>query len=223
MKSNKSIFFLIILLESCSSLGLKDIAPNYFEAYSAIKGSILGFEDYPISRKLVENIPYASLRLKIGKGSAGLLILEEIKGKELTYVSADNVRVVIKEGKVIRTSGLGNNLVKIKESKRSFTDFLNSEKLEISYYSYRNYDEPVLIDLKTKVTLKKLGKEEIMILGVKYNLNKFQENIENSYLGWKVTNQYWADPKDNFVWKSEQSVSPLLPVIKYEVTKKPTF
>jgi len=213
----------IFLLESCASFNLQRIAPNYSDAYVNIKGSIFGFQDYPISRDLVDNIPFASLKLKIGKGSAGLLILEEKKAKSLTYVSADNVRIVIQNGKIIRTSGLDNNLVKIKEPKNSFKNFLRSEKDEIFYYTYSTYDYPALIDLQTKMTLKKLGTEEVKILDTNYKLVKLQETVENSYLGWRVINFYWIDKADYFVWKSQQSISPLLPAINYEVTKKPTM
>ncbi len=218
-----SILISIIFLESCSSFNFQRIAPNYIDAYENIKGLIFGFQDYPITRDLVENIPYASLKLKIGKGSAGLLILQEKIAKNLTYLSADNVRIVLHNGKIIRTAGLDNNLVDIKEPKNSFENFLRSEKNEIFYYSYSTYDYPVLVDMKNKITLKKLGTEVVEILDTKYSLVKFQETVENSYLGWKVTNFYWIDEADYFVWRSQQSISPLLPKIDYEVTKKPTM
>jgi len=223
MKRFKVFFISILFLQSCSSINIQSVAPNYFDAYLNIKGSILGFDELPISREFVDDIPYASLRLKIGKGSSGLLILEEIQEKNLTYLSADNVRFVIKNGKIVRTSGLDNNLVRIKQPKNSLVEFLKSKKDEISYYSYLTYDEPVLIDLQTKVTLKKIGEEKITILDLNYSLLKFQEQIENSYLGWRVINYYWVDPLDNFVWKSQQTISPLIPTIVYEVTKKPTL
>ena len=117
MKRVYLILLSIIFLESCTSFSLQRIAPNYIEAFTNIKGSIFGFPDYPITRELVNNIPFASLKLKIGNGSAGLLILEEKKANSLTYVSADNVRIILQNGKIIRTSGLDNNLVKIKEPK----------------------------------------------------------------------------------------------------------
>ena len=149
--------------------------------------------------------------------------MEEKQAKSLTYVSADNVRIVLKNGKIIRTSGLDNNLVKIKEPRDSFKNFLRSQEDEISYYTYSTYDNPALIDMQAKITLKKLGTEEVEILDTKYSLIKLQETVENSYLGWKVINFYWIDSADYFVWRSQQSISPLLPIIKYEVTKKPTL
>ena len=222
MKRFILIFISILSLVSCSTFDLRRIAPNYFDAYVNIKGSIFGFNDYPISREFVNGIPYASLRLKIGKGSSGLLILEEIQDNNLIYLSADNVRVVIRNGKIVRTSGLDNNLVSIKEPRNAFGEFLQSNKDQVSYYAYLTYDEPLLVDMKTKVTLKKIGKETVTILDLSYSLLKFQEQIENPYLGWKVLNYYWIDPVNNFIWKSQQTISPILPPFKYEITKKPT-
>jgi hypothetical protein len=40
-------------------------------------------------------------------------------------------------------------------------------------------------------------------------------------VGWKGINKYWVD-EDFFVWVSEQSLSPRLPYVYLEVTKKPS-
>ena len=44
----------------------------------------------------------------------------------------------------------------------------------------------------------------------------------NKYLGWKVKNRFWYD-SEAFIWKSEQHLSPKLPLIQIEVTKKPAM
>ena len=44
---------------------------------NAIKTLIYGYPDYPVTRELVESIPYASMKVKIGKGPAGLTILQK--------------------------------------------------------------------------------------------------------------------------------------------------
>ena len=109
MKIYYSIF-LVFILTSCSYLDVQRIAPNYIEAYKGIRGYISGYQDYPITRELVDKIPYASMKLAIGKGSSGLLILEESNNNNLIYLSADGIRFVIKDGVIIKTSGLENNL-----------------------------------------------------------------------------------------------------------------
>ena len=78
-----------------------------------LSGLIFGYQGQEISKELVESIPYASLKMRIGKGSNGLLILESLQDKETTWVSADQVVIVLEEGRIIRTLGLNNNLTKV--------------------------------------------------------------------------------------------------------------
>jgi len=217
-----SIAFVLLLLISCSTLDKERIAPNYFNAYQAIKNSVFGIEDYPISRDLVDKISYASIKVKVGNGGAGLMILEEIDNDNFIYLSADRVRFIIKEGKIIRTLGFKNNLIRKEEPEYSIKSFLKSRKSSQDYITYHSYDRPRLIDLKLNVTIRRKEIERHLILDVAYDLVKIEETIESEYLGWKKINIYWVDPNDYFVWKSEQYLSPLLPIIRYEVTKKPT-
>ena len=46
-----------------------------------------------------------------------------------------------------------------------------------------------------------------------------EERITNSFIGWSEVNKFWVDD-NNFVWKSEQFISPKLPRFSIEVTKK---
>ena len=49
---------------------------------------------------------------------------------------------------------------------------------------------------------------------------KKNETITNNDT-WKVINRYWID-SEGYIWKSEQNISPKLPIIRIEVTKKPS-
>ena len=71
------IFKIIFVLAGCSALP-PNVAGNFNQTFKAFSALIYGYEDYPINQALVDEIPYASLRMKIGKGPAGLLILETI-------------------------------------------------------------------------------------------------------------------------------------------------
>ena len=70
------IVILSSFLISCSSNPLTDFVKSNLYINS-IQRIIYGYPDFPITRELVESIPYASLRLKIGKGPAGLMILQK--------------------------------------------------------------------------------------------------------------------------------------------------
>ena len=214
------LILLSLCLFSCSSLQNNNIAPGYKEAISSIRNIIFGFEGIPITKDLVDNIPYASATLKIGKGPKGLIILESETSGRYTWVSADGVYLVIEDGRIKETSGLLNNLVGTIDpfGKRNFLEFTESEV----YKYYQSYDKPELNNLELKVSLKREGKEIITILGVERELNLISETKANDYLGWEVKNLYWVD-NNLFVWKSEQYISPKLPKMIIEVTKKPSI
>ncbi len=211
---------LFCCINSCSSLDSNRIAPGYVEAYQAAKNAIFGYESELISRDLVNSIPYASLSLKIGKGPQGLLVLESKRKNEEVWVSADEVYLVTKNGRIIATRGLINNLTSLILP----SELINLSKFnkDIVYKYYYSYDFPSLNNLEVEVFLEDMGIKEVTILDEKKELTLIEEHIKNSYLGWAVQNSYWID-EDGFVWKSIQNVSPKLPPISFEVTKKPSI
>ena len=114
---------IIIFISSCSSLDTSNVAPGYKEAYKSVKAYFFESED-TISQELIENIPYASALLKIGKGPKGLLILKSVTNGKYNWISADNVIITTNQyGKIIGTKGLSNNLSYIEFSYNSFDSF----------------------------------------------------------------------------------------------------
>ena len=208
-----------MFLISCSSFSTNNIAPGYLETFKSIKNAVMGFESEFITRELVNNIPYASLTLKIGKGPKGLLILESLKNEKSYWVSADSIYLVIKDGRIIRTEGLENDLKAIIYPRISFKEILDGEfKNFKAYYSYEN---PELNNLELQLNYSLIRKEEVNVLGRTMDLVLVHEDIFNEQLGWKFTNKYWLDD-DYFIWKSVQYLSPLVPEFNIEITKKPS-
>ena len=105
-----TVIIIVPLLTSCSSNPITDIVRENLWV-NTIQRVIYGYPDFPITRDMVENIPYASLRVKIGKGPAGLMILQKKEDNIYSWVSKDSVLFQIKNGRIIRTSGLTNDLI----------------------------------------------------------------------------------------------------------------
>ena len=214
----KKVIFLfsIVFLISCSSLNNGKIAPGYFEAFESITNLIFGY-DNQIDPQIIENIPYASIKVRIGKGPEALMILQRVNGEEYTWVSADDVYIVIKNGKIIRTQGLPNNLFEKFTSFRDWKEITDKDEEFISYFSFRN---PELNNLEVSSQYLNEGKIELQLTFDKKELLLINESLLAESIGWKKTNSYWLD-ENNYVWKSIQHISPRLPPIYYEVTKKP--
>ena len=213
------LIYLLIILSSCSSIERNRIAPGYSEAYSAVKNVLFGYDPMLISNDTISSIPYASLILKIGKGPEGLLILQSKENHNESWVSSDGALFVINRGKITKTAGIENNLKRLLYSDESITQNLDNNKN--TYLAYYSYDSPPLIDLRVEAKLINKGKERTKLRFGERELNLIEEHITNQQIGWRAVNKYWIDDQ-NYVWKSEQSISPRLPTIYYEITKKPS-
>ena len=124
-------------------------------------------------------------------------------------------------GKIIRTLGLFHNLDGINSIGQTFEQILTNKDALFEYVSYYSYDKPLLVDLKVRSVISIKGLEDIEILGQKKELLLIEENISSEQIGWQKTNQFWVNPKDFYVWKSIQYVSPKLPEFRIQVTKRP--
>ena len=207
---------LLLFITSCASIDTTNIAPGYVQAFVSIKQIILGYEEN-IKPEVINNIPYASMLVKIGRGPTALMILEKINQDEYTWVSADGVYLVIKNGRIIKTSGLSNNL------KEKLTTFKNWKRDLIhtkDFISYYSFNQPELNNLKVNSSFYFQEIETVELIFGPKDLKLIEEYIESDEVGWFATNKYWID-RDDYVWKSVQHISPRLPAFYIEVTKKP--
>ena len=214
--------FLTLNLLSCSSfrssLG-NNVASGYGQAFEAVRGALFGFENTLVSRELVDTIPYASMMVKVGKGAPALMILESINKNETNWISADNVYFKLNKGKIIQTSGLINNLVRV-ESPHYSSDL--TRRIEGEYYAYYSYNNPQADNIKLTISREVKELEMVIILEKEMELLLVEEELVNRYLGWKIKNKYWID-EEGFVWKSIQTISPKIPPIEISITKKPSI
>jgi hypothetical protein len=209
----------IISMISCSTIP-ENIGSGQRSVYKAISTAVFGSEINIVTKELVNNIPYASMKLQIGKGPTGLVILESIDKDITTWVSADGVYLQLKNGRIQAAQGLINNLSDYRSSELSFKEIIGNELNEISY-RYISLDNPPVLDMKIKVQTSIKGVQSIDLISSQRDLILVEEEISNDFIRWKFTNQYWVDPDDGFVWKSNQQFAPNLPVFLYEITRRP--
>jgi len=207
---------LISLLSSCSSIDSNNIAPGYVEAFGVIKKAVFG-EENDIDPNLISSIPYASMLVKIGNGPKALMILESIYDDKHTWVSADGVYLVISNGRIIQTQGLPNNLTSIMQPDIDWTD---SNFQNLKFNSYYSFEKPLLNNLKVMSSFSVGDFQDKNLSLVNLKLKKIEESLYSKEVNWSELNEYWTDEK-GYVWISRQSISPKLPPIYYEVTKKP--
>ena len=215
-----SILFFVIT--ACSFVDTTKIAPGYTQAFLAIKNAIKGYENTQITPELIENIPYASSLVRVGKGPYGLMILESIKGDLATWVTADGIYFIMKKGKIIKTKGFTSNLSNMLIPSAFNNLNLNTLENEGVLKYYYTYDQTILVDLEIKAEYEIIRKDTLNLLSESKELTLIHERLTSNLIHWNVLNKYWVD-ESNYVWKSEQHISPKIPVISFEITKKPSL
>ena len=206
----------ICLLGGCSQFNY--LSSSYSTSYNLLINRFTDQESI-IDKGLIDNIPYASSIISFGNNTKSLIILESTKGDKNTWISSDKIKIIESNGRVVRSIGLPSDLYSIQRPKLNFNKIINEGKYSyVAYYSFRN---PLLNSLKVEVQSVNIGKEIVEILGLKKELILIEENLYSPLINWSAKNKYWYDPVTEFVWKSRQNISPRLPFIDIEVTKKP--
>ena len=218
MESKKNIILLLIIsvLYSCSTV------PMNTQTYKLVYAGIFGYEDIDLDSSYIEQLPYSSMKVKIGKGPGGLAILESMNEDKETWVTSDEIFLIIKGGRIIGSYGLvETNLVDYRSKDPNFKLFIDSKQKEFTSYRDLSYDNPEALNVRFKVITTYKGVEQITILNYERDLVLIEETLQNDYLNWKTTNKFWVDKDSGFVWKSIQTYAPNLPNFKIEVTKRP--
>ena len=192
---------------------------SYLTIFSLLSDSLFK-EDSNISPEVINSIPYASSLINFKKSPKSLIILQSKQKDTYTWVSSDSRVFRTKNGRVVETSGLPNDLYNIKRPNISFKEILN-EASSANYIAYYSFKKPSLNNLRVEISTKVLGNKKINILQEERNLILVEERLVSKQVNWKRTNKFWVDPETYFVWKSEQNISPKLPMLSLEVTKKP--
>ena len=210
---------LSLFLFSCSGSNL--ISSSYSTAFEVVTKQF-SKDKLTIDIEVIKNIPYASSIINFKGSSKALVILESKRKNTYTWVSSDEKVFITRGGRVVSTIGLPNNLYKIRRPEIDFGEIISSKK-EVEYFSYYSFKGPDLNDLKVKVTAKVVGKESIKILDEFKVVLLIEEKLYSHNINWREVNRFWVDPGSFYVWKSEQHISPRLPLLYIETTKKPAI
>ena len=208
----------ICLLGGCSQFNY--LSSSYSTTYNLLTNQFTDPESI-IDKNLIQNIPYASSLISFDNNNQSLIILESVKENTNTWISADKIKIIESNGRVERSIGLPNDLYSIQRPNLNFNKIVEEGKFSyVAYYSFRN---PTLNNLKVEVQSIIVGYETVEIMGLKKELILIEENLYSPLINWSVKNKFWYEPAADFVWKSRQYISPRLPFIEIEVTKKPAI
>lgn len=165
-----------------------------------------------------EQLPYASIAVSIKNMNKALLILGKIEGDDLHWVSADRSVLVTRHGRLVKTVGLNENLIKTDFPAADFFENWSADKKSSTAARIVDLTPGNRYGVKIESSLKAMNRETIGIGNKTYQTTRFDEHCVAPLLSWEFTNSYWADDHGT-VWRSRQHTTPASPVITIEVTK----
>jgi hypothetical protein len=210
----------LFLLSGCSSTGASD----YTLYYQALRQSIAaGFGgDSHLTKDQAAAIPYASIGYRLNDGPEQLLVLATDSGGEQLWTSGAHVVIVTRDGRIVRTVGLTQDVSAVTPQK-GHQIFRPTEAGGKNLTSVRLEDFPDIpnygVAVKCTAVLK--GLETIVILGHGVTTQRVDESCLSDALAWSFTDSYWIDPQSALVWRSIQHIGPKGEKIEIETLRPP--
>ncbi len=206
-----------LLATGCASPSLELIAAPFKKP-----GSLLGHDGYALTNEQIDDIPYASMGVRIGGSAPVIMILANINGAKLHWASADRVVLITERGRLVKTIGMPRDLL---STRWTGADSL----LPVLRRVPGTEDSRVgrIIDLRPKddfsVPVESrcewLGEETLTLVGRKRRTVMLSEHIKVEKWRWKAENRYWFDVDSGLILKSRQQYCPEVAAITMEVLR----
>lgn len=198
-------------LGGCANSVMSRTVATAFE--NSLGGASAFDPDYP------DRLPYASITVTMKNLRRALLVLAKAENGELHWMSSDRGVLVTRNGRLVRTVGLPENLV--------HTDFLEADFFDGWSGGQRTAASAKrLIDLApgnrfgllAEARIESEGREKVYIHTRTYDTIRFAEHCVVPQLSWKYTNIYWVGDT-GVMWRSLQYVAPGLAPIQIDINK----
>ena len=208
-----SVFcFVITQLAGCSQ-SIKSVGET-------AKLAIFGQPDVELPVQKIEQLPYASAYLKVGKAPQAFVVLAASEQGRHKWVTADKNMVVTQSGRVVKTIGFDEDIVYVSNTGVDplFLGLLKSDTPKKWHYKtvwsqvfkggYEQFSE-----------FESKGYETVTILEKTQQLHRFDEKVTVPALNKTYTNNYWLNPENGMVIKANQYMGPDLALIQFTILK----
>lgn len=206
-----SISYILLFLISCADF------PLYNFGYQSFKEGYLRLDNQAIDEEFLKNSKYAFIKVRFGNSRSSILTLVRENDNVLEWISADGIKIYTYQSKIIKTSGLPNDIELFE-----FPHLLDININNNIYSYYQNFYEPVLLEQLAEVRYKNKGKKNIKnsVIGRdKLETILIEESVYFSQINWSFKNLYYLN-KNNVVEKTRQQIHPFVKPITIEFVKK---
>jgi hypothetical protein len=152
--------------------------------------------------------PYFQLQVNAPGGEA-ILILARAEHGLLGWYGSGHEIVYTRDGLVVKTVGLPQNLDDSAfATENPFRTGLQHLDVPLGYTRRMDWSPGYRYGVIMNARLEPKGLEDVQILGTAHSLRRVDEDLSAPGLGIHMSNRYWVDPEDGFIWKSRQYIAP---------------
>ncbi len=197
-------FFLMVvccLLAACSQ-SQKGIGDTFAVA-------IFGTPDVELTPDQVRAIPYASMYAKVNDGAQIFVVLAYAENGNLKWVTRDQAMLVTRNGRLIKTLGLPDNLLEV--TNLSSDPLLHANRITDGAVWTRTQSWTEQQQLRSATFTSRfhiVGTETVTVLNAPHAWRVIEEQVSVAELNTEYRNRFWIDPLSGAVLKTEQYLGP---------------
>lgn len=196
-----SLLLLCFLLTACSQTqqGIGD----------TISVAIFGSPDVQLSDQQIRDMPYANMYARINDGSRIFVVLAFAENGQLKWLTQDRAMLVTQNGRLVKTTGLENNLNEVSDLQHD--PLLKAKSLVegAKWTRTLTWTQDKQLHMVTANSVFHLaGTEPLTILGITKTYQLVEENVEVPELNTRYRNRFWIDLASGAVSQAEQYVGP---------------
>ncbi len=194
---------------------------RFQDTSATLREAFLGFDNVELTKKQVEDLPYASIYARINEGHRIFMVLayaerNPINGAlQLKWMSADKALIVTENGRVVKTLFLPeNNLASLSSLERLPPPSPNNQVWQAQYDWQPNYH----FGYQARVASKTVSEQLLTSLLWEKETVLIEESVNIDGFPSPMSNLFWLDKQGDVV-KSAQWVVPNKLHIELEVLK----
>jgi len=210
----------MLVLAGCSSAGSGNT--NYAQFYQLTKQSLsASFGKIRITRDQAASIPYASMGYSLDGGNQALLVLATDSGGELLWTGPSHAVIVTRDGRIVRTVGLGHDLAGLTLRNGAAPAPASAVRGAFTTIRLEDFPELGIYGAQVSCRARLVGQQKISVLGQTVTTNRVDEACRSSKPDWSFVDTYWVDPDNGLVWRSRQHIHPKGGEIETELFRPP--
>ncbi|STD29066.1 Group 4 capsule protein B homolog [Edwardsiella tarda] len=182
-----------------------------------LKYALIGPGDVTVSATQVTQLPYASAYLKIGDNPRAFVVLAYVNGDELSWLTADNVMIVTRHGRIIKTVGLENDLVL--NAEKSADPLAQPARAVAEWQMLAEWQSRYVSGYRLNGQLTRQTSETLDLVTRRLVSERFDEYVTTTPDIGSWHNQFWRDPQSGQIVKTRQQLGPDMPIIELTILK----